>query len=205
MEANTLTVKVSGKWLRKLFAPCDPVFVNRHCLGKGCCLKKKGHGNILVGVSKSEALPLIKAGAIIEDGILVPEERGDCIACHFVDQHGRCTIFDKPWRPISCWASPFTLRVYSKTVVLVVQRRVTVSWPCYKCSNYKTPAYIAHRVSLEALFGKPETDRIIEQLEAGEISGFAEMPMENFVKLQEANMHKRDWIKRGKAPCPRRQ
>lgn len=152
--ADSRLITVSGKMLRQQFHPCEADYIRTVCQGR-CCQGSKG---ILVVVHKTEQVRIEELGAVVENGLIVPDDRG---LCSFKSDEGFCKIHGRE-KPFGCQASPFTL---NKAGTLIVRNRYRVL-RCYKCEG-ALPAYQAHRWSLESIFGVEEALRIALLAEQG--------------------------------------
>lgn len=148
-------IKISSAMLRQEFQPCTEDFIKDVCKGR-CC---EGSDGISVVIHHTEEEHIKSLGAEIEDGFILPDERG---LCPFKADSGFCEIHDKG-KPFGCAASPFTI---SPGGTLIVRNRYRLL-KCYK-SEGAVPAYAVHRWSLDQIFGETESQGIVESVEAGE-------------------------------------
>lgn len=155
-KTSTIKVKISSKSLNQMFVMCKPNYIINNCKGR-CC---QGTGNIKVTIHKSEQNRIkgLKEGIKIKDSMLVADDRG---LCPFKTDSGLCSIHDK--KPFGCAASPFTL---TKKNTLIVRNRYRML-KCYKTDHKKVPAYMAHKQSLVAIFGKKEMIKIVKSARKG--------------------------------------
>ena len=137
---------MSGASLRQLFHHCELSYILGTCKGR-CC---EGSGGILVTIHPTETDRIERLGATVEGGFIKADPRG---LCPFKTDAGLCSIHGE--KPFGCAVSPFTL---NKGGTLIVRNRYRLL-KCYKCAE-AVPAYVAHRRSLEVLFGDEEAVRV---------------------------------------------
>lgn len=163
-EAARVPVAVSGPMLRQMFRPCEPDFIKSVCLGR-CC---HGSSGLSVIVHPSEQQRIETLGVTVTDGFIVADSSG---LCPLKTTDGLCSQHDS--KPLGCKASPFT---FNDSGLLVVRNRYRLL-KCFKAAG-AVPAYIAHRWSLDQLFGSSEASRIADAAERGDDRISATMPAE---------------------------
>lgn len=162
-------VKVSAKSLKQKFQMCEPGYIQSTCHGR-CC---EGSNGIMVTVHESEREAIERLGVVVEGGFIkdvtgckiCPLKKDDLCSVHMI-------------KPFGCKASPFTLTTRG---TLIVRNRYRML-RCYNTPD-AVPAYVAHRWSLNQIFGAAEVDRIIELIEAGAEFVPAMMPQKNYYML----------------------
>jgi hypothetical protein len=160
-------INVSGKMARLCFQKCTPEYIRDVCHGR--CCTSHSHGGALIAVHEFERPAVEHAGGIVIDGLL----RTIAGRCPFQDPETfLCTVHGTDAQPLGCSVSPFKL---NSKGTLVIRRRY-VSMCCYSKGG-GTPAYIAHRRSLEMVFGKAETERIVTLISQGadQVEGFPDV------------------------------
>jgi len=161
-------VKVSSKMMRLMFQHCTLEHVRNVCNGK-CC---QGSGVRNVVVVPEEAQKFISQGALVENGILVPDAKRK--RCVFKNDDGTCRVHES--KPLGCSFSPFTL---NRSNTLIVRRRYICMKDCYGGDN-TIVAYKAHAWSLAQLFGEKEAKRITAILDGGAGDFDAYMPAKHY-------------------------
>jgi len=114
-----------------------------------------------VYVTPDEAINLHKKYKVktTKDGFLIPEK--GCKLCPFKGKTYECNIHFTPNKPIGCIVSPFAL---NKNNTLIIRHRY-IHLPCRDDSG--KPAYKAFRDSLVKIFGRKQTNKLWEHLDAG--------------------------------------
>jgi DNA modification methylase len=163
-EAMSVPVRVSAPMLKQMFHPCDQDYVQSVCRGR-CC--ERSSGGIMVTVHNSERATIAAQGGIFDGKFLAADARG---LCQFKTPTHRCSIH-ATGQPFGCTASPFTL---NDNDLLIVRNRYRLL-TCYEAEG-ALPAYVAHRRSLDAIFGAEEAERIVGCIDAGEKEIAAAMP-----------------------------
>ena len=181
------TVKISAKNARLAFNGCDPDYIRDVCHAS-CCDSKTSATGTLITIHPSEETAIEKRGGVVLDGLLQPKTGEK--KCPFKNEVNLCGLHFTPDKPFGCIASPFTL---NDNNTLIVRNR----YKLLKCYNDgpRMPAYKAFRASLDLIFGLDEAERICNELNNGCDDINAQMPIENWKKLQE-----NDDIKHGKSP-----
>ena len=133
-------IKVSVKWMRAPFKPCEPNYIKRVCKGR-CCESSKGAA--IVSILPDEVGRINDYGAGVKGGLINTEGR-----CPFKTDDHLCSIHGDRQEPWGCKASPF---VINDNDTLVIRHRY-IHFPCYNASGSK-PAYISHRRALEVVVG----------------------------------------------------
>ena len=155
-------IKVSAAHARLLFQGCTETYIRTVCYGR-CCESPRDAVGYRVGVVPWEEGPLRELGAVVGGGRLVGPNP-ETMRCPFKGDDGLCTIHTSGHKPLTCRISPFVINRNNTLITKNRNRCMT----CYRDKTVaKTPAYIAYRASLEALFGKPEADRIVRKLDDG--------------------------------------
>lgn len=162
-DALRIPVKVSAASARQMFHPCEPDYIRDVCHAACGCRGSSSEpakrlGGICVTVHDSETDHIANLGATVLNGFILPDDRG---MCPFNDKDGLCGIHDKG-KPFGCAASPFTL---NDNDTLIVRNRYRLL-KCYK-DDGAVPAYVAHRASLDRIFGADEAARIARHLDDG--------------------------------------
>lgn len=172
-----VAITVSGKMLRQKFHSCDAEYTSGVCNGR-CC---EGSDGISVIVHPSETKRIEALGATVQDGYMVADDRG---LCPFKTSGGQCKHHGD--KPMGCKASPFT---FTDSGLLVVRNRYRLL-RCYNCEGAE-PAYVAHRWSLEQIFGAAEAERIGREAAEGSDRIAATMPS-GIVKILTDNHNHRN-------------
>ena len=180
---DKVKVKVSAKSLMLDFVPCSPGFINNVCKGK-CCDAPSRTDGCLVTIHHDETNNIENRGGVIVDGLLKPL-RGKK-GCPF-KKSNLCSLHETKDKPFGCIASPFTL---NKNNTLIVRNRYKML-PCYKATEGKLPAYEAHNASLNLIFGKDESKKIVSHLNKGLGDIEAMMPLSSYNKLVENDLIKK--------------
>ena len=175
-----MKIKISAKSLLQQFHPCTKEFIKSICYGS-CCEVHTRERNTLITIHLSEEEWIKRLGGEIENGILKTGNK-----CPFKTSENLCAIHLA--KPFGCIASPFTL---TKNDTLIIRNRYRML-RCYRIKKGKVPAYIVHRVSLNILLGKEETQRIIDYIKKNNQDLIAEISMENYQKLKDNDKIKRE-------------
>ncbi len=165
------TISVSAPMLKQLFNPCEPDYIKEVCKGR-CC--EKSDGGVLITIHPVEKDRIENLGGVVIDGFLQAVNG----KCPFKRVDGLCKIHEE--KPFGCKASPFTLNSNS---VLIVRNRYRCMG-CYKTAD-AVPAYIAHRWSLNQIFGECEAQKIAEKIIAGDAEITAKMNTKTYNMLLE--------------------
>lgn len=168
-------IKISIPSLFQKFQPCEPNYIRQVCHGR-CC---QGSGRLLITVHDSEIERIKNLSAELEGNFI----KGKNGLCPFKKNH-LCGIHED--KPFGYKASPFTL---SKNDVLIIRNRYRML-RCYNTPN-AIPAYRAHRWSLEQIFGKDETQKIIDKIEGGALEIISEISDEKYIILKENDLLKK--------------
>ncbi len=174
---KTVDVMVSGKMLRQLFHACTSGFITGTCHGR-CC---EGSAGLSVAIHPTEQAKFEAKGAQVVGGLIVADGRG---LCPFKTDDGFCGVHTD--KPFGCAASPFTL---NKNDLLIVRNRYRML-KCYNCPGSQ-PAYIAHRPSLDRIFGAIGAGIIARLVASGEDRIAASMPLEAYTILKENDRNRR--------------
>lgn len=172
------TIKISGKQLLQKFQRCEPEYIKNVCHGR-CC---EGTGKILVTVHDSEVERFKQMGAKLDGNFIKADAKTG--KCPF-KENDLCSIHEN--KPFGCKASPFTI---NPNDTLIVRNRYRL----LKCYNTPeaVPAYEAHNWSLRQIFGDAETERIIEEVKAGNEDIYAEISFQKYRMLIENDDYKQD-------------
>ena len=168
-------VKVSAAMLRQTFHPCTPEFIEDTCQAS-CCQSSVAPSGIIVTIHPSEQAAIEARGGRVIDGLLLPKTGQK--KCPFKTDRELCGLHGTGAKPFGCIASPFTLNPHN---TLIVRNRYR-ALRCYKAPG-AVPAYVAHRGSLDLIFGAAEAERIVAHLESGGGDLFAVMPEDCYQKL----------------------
>jgi len=174
-------VKISLAFMRQKFQPCEPDYIANVCHGR-CC---QGSEGLMVTVHSSEIFEDspgngVFCGAKVKDNFIV-DEAGTGI-CPFKKDH-LCSIHED--KPFGCKASPFTI---NKNNTLIIRNRYRL----LKCYNTPegVPAYIAHRWSLDQIFGREIVEEMIPHLENGTEDFYVRIPMPRYKMMIENDIAK---------------
>lgn len=169
------TVKISIKSLKQKFHPCEIDYIKNTCHGR-CC---EGSNGLMITIHDNE---LVKYSdkVKIENNFIV-DEKGTGL-CPFKKNH-LCSIHKN--KPFGCKTSPFTL---TKKNTLIIRNRYR-SLRCYNREN-SVPAYIAHKWSLEQIFGKKETNNIIKKIEGGCEEIYSKIPQSKIKMMLDNDVSK---------------
>lgn len=139
-----MLVKISWKFLKQLFVPCNTNFIRDVC-GASCC-DSSIKGRIVVSILDVERARIEALGGVVINGALIDKEG----KCPFKNKENLCSLHSGGLKPFGCLVSPFVL---NKNSTLIVRNRYRL-FKCYRnvCSG-KLLVYEAHRKSLEVLFG----------------------------------------------------
>lgn len=154
-------IRVNTRPLRtQLFRPCDPDFIRDVCHA-ACCRSTTDPTGIAVTVTPVEIAGVIARGATVDytTGRVNPVDR----RCPF--QHPEthlCNIHTTDDYPSGCLMSPFTINT---NLTLIVRNRYRLL-KCFKAAD-AVPVAIAHRASLERIFGAAATAVIIHHVTTG--------------------------------------
>ena len=177
-EGAFYNIKISVKSMKQLFHPCTIDYIQNICHGR-CCESSNG---LMVTIHKSEIKHIRSLGGVVSsDGFLVDINNNK--KCCF-KKNDLCSIHTM--KPFGCKASPFTL---SKNNILIIRNRYR-RMKCFKAPG-AVPAYIAHRWSLEQIFGFDETERIVNCITSGCAMVFGKISIEKFNMLVENDRAKK--------------
>lgn len=180
-------IRVNTGALRQPFRPCDPDFIRDVCQAR-CCRSTTDPTGIAVVVTTREAVRLRALGATVDptSGRVAPVDR----RCPFQGADHLCTIHG-PDEPLGCVVSPFTINANG---TLIVRNRYRML-PCFKAEG-AIPIAMAHRRSLEVLFGADAAALIVEAVERNMVTSFwLEVPTSIVDDLHHKN-------EASKAPAP---
>jgi uncharacterized protein YwbE len=158
-EAGRIPVRVSAAMMHQPFHPCTPDFIAGTCRA-ACCESSTHPDGIIVSIHPSEAGAIGDRGGVVVDGFLRPHNGAR--RCPFKAPDDLCTLHAAGAKPFGCVASPFTL---NDRDTLIVRNRYRLL-RCYKADG-AVPAYVAHRASLDRIFGPAEAARIAAHLDGG--------------------------------------
>jgi Fe-S-cluster containining protein len=168
-------VKISGKSLRQKFQKCEKEYIQENCHGR-CC---EGSNGLMVTVHESEKEKFSELCDL--DGNFIADTDGTGV-CPFKKEH-LCTIHTE--KPFGCKASPFT---FNKNDTLIIRNRYRLL-KCYNTPD-AVPAYEAHRWSLEQIFGKENTEGIIDEIKAGNDDIYATIDPDIFKIIKDNDFYK---------------
>ena len=154
-------IKISVKSLKQKFQICEPEYIKNVCHGR-CC---EGSNGLMVTIHDSEKEKFEAMGVGIEGNFIKDD---GCGICPLKAESGLCSVHEE--KPFGCKSSPFTL---NKNNTLIIRNRYRLLG-CYNTPDAK-PAYISHRWSLEQIFGKEETNNIIQKIESGSDDFYVDM------------------------------
>lgn len=183
-DAQGVKVKVSGASARLPFQPCEPRYIAEVCKARCCDAPTRPTGT-LITIHESERAAVEALGVVVKDGLLQPRpgER----RCPFKTDDHLCGIHgSEGGEPFGCIASPFTLNANG---TLIVRNRYKLL-PCYG-DGERLPAYVAHRASLDRIFGPAEAERLSRELDGGAKDVWAYMPEESYRMLTENDATKK--------------
>lgn len=155
------TVLVSAASARQLFHPCTADFIRDVCHAH-CCESSTAPSGIIVSIHKTEVKKIEARGGVVVNGLLQQTVPG-CKKCPFKTPADMCGLHGTGDKPFGCIVSPFTI---NSNGTLIVRNRYRVL-RCFKTETGKVPAYVAHRGSLDKIFGPVEAARICTHLAAG--------------------------------------
>ena len=152
-DSTNTWVKVNPKALRtQEFHPCTPDFIREVCHAS-CCRSSSDPSGIAVVVAPDEYGDLEARGAVIDHdtGRIQPVNR----RCPFQGIGDLCVLHTAGRKPRGCVISPFT---FNEQNTLIVRNRYRM----LKCFNAPgaVPVYVAHRSSLDMLFGRYADDLV---------------------------------------------
>lgn len=152
-----MRVKISYKYLKQLFVPCDVLYIKNEC--RASCCESSLKDRIVVSILNSEKKYIESLGGVVSDGMLEVVNG----KCPFKNNIDSCSLHEKK-KPFGCVVSPFNL---NKNNILIVRNRYRM-FRCYRdCSIKKVFVYEAHRKSLELLFGEVGFLQIKAKMEFG--------------------------------------
>ncbi len=188
---DPIKIKISSASLRQLFNGCKSTYIKDICHAK-CCESSTMPDGVLIIIHPSEENKIINAGGKVIDGFLQPSKNKKCI---FKDNNNLCILHETNNKPFGCIASPFTL---NKNNTLIIRNRYRLL-KCYNDGN-KKPAYIVFKKSLELLFGKALTEKLIKHLDTGGKDVLIKMPFKNYQILCDNDNKKHNKINIDKIP-----
>lgn len=158
---KTIPIVISAKCARSEFNGCDPDFIRNTYHGRCCWVSTKGKGTTtVVTVEEEQWDSLRKLGAVINRNGIIRTVNGKCPFQS--DETGLCTIHLSGKKPWSCCISPWFL---SKCDKLIIRNRYRMM-RCFKAEP-RLPAYLAFKGGLLTLFGKKESDRVVNHFAGG--------------------------------------
>lgn len=155
-ESEFVKIRINLAALQQKFHPCTLDFIRDTCQAR-CCRSTVDPSGIAVVVRPQEIIPLEALGAKIdhETGRIEAVNR----RCPFQREDNHCcSLHGTPEKPAGCIISPFTV---NKNNSLIVRNRYRM-FPCFKAEG-AIPVYLAHRGSLERLFGAKATEYLCER------------------------------------------
>ncbi len=157
---ETRKVKISIKYMKQKFHPCEIEYIKNVCHGR-CC---EGNNGLMVTIHETEKSKYELNDIEIENGFIKDKNNGICP----FKNHYLCSIHND--KPMGCRFSPFTL---SENNILIVRNRYRL----LKCYNTEDaiPIYLAHKWSLEQIFGIEKTKEIIDKIESMDNDFFVDM------------------------------
>ena len=162
-----MKVTISPTQLLQKFHGCTPEYIKNVCHSSCCNAPTKPTG-VFIAITSREQHKIEARGGVVTDGLLQP--RAGERVCPFKDENYLCGLHFTEDKPLGCIASPFTL---TSRDTLIVRNRYRLL-KCYKDDRDgpAPPAYIAFRASLDILFGKFESQRIVNIMDRGMVDKF---------------------------------
>ena len=133
-----MDIRVSVPWAMKCWS-CSEEYIVKKC--QGACCRRSG-GGILVAVLSREEKRLVEKGCTIQEGVILPDERG---LCPFQSDIGLCHLHGDG-KPFGCIISPWALNTAGTLICRYRYSRM-------KCFGKGNPAHDIFRSGLEYLFG----------------------------------------------------
>lgn len=163
---------------RLKFNPCEPEYIKKVCHGR-CCQSSTEKSGVLITIHPSEEYKITARGGVVKNGLLQPKT--GCKVCPFKNKEHLCSLHFTEDKPFGCIASPFTLTT-KNTLIVRNRYRMLI---CFKQKNANmVPAYRNFKASLDLLFGKKESERIVKHFDNGGGDLVAYMNRKHYEKLK---------------------